>query len=457
LTLQGRYTKALIVVLGAVSALAGYFWFSNQTLQEPDGLRRIKGEGKVRVITRNNSNCYYIYRDSPMGFEYELASAFAEFLDVELEIVTPDWNDMFELLAIGRGDLIAASLTVTPGREAKADFSDAYMSVQQHVIVHKRNREVRSVDDLSGKTVHVRKGTSYQTRLHELVNSGIDVDIVVRDNVPTEELIRQVAEEEIDITVADSNIALLNRRYYPAVRMAFPIEEKQSLGWAVRKGDDKLLAEINRFFETIESSGVFGKIYQKYYANVDIFDYVDLRRFHQRIKTRLPKYEDKIKRESRQYGFDWRLIAAVAYQESHWNPRARSYKGVRGLMQLTLTTAEEMGVESRLDPEQSIEGGVRYLRKIYDRFDDIEGLDRMLFTLASYNIGYGHVRDAQQIARDKDLDPLKWASIKKTLPLLRQKKYYKKTKYGYCRGTEPVRYVDRILTYYDILKNKAVT
>lgn len=457
MTLQGRYTKALIVVLGAVSALAGYFWFSNQTLQEPDGLRRIKGEGKVRVITRNNSNCYYIYRDSPMGFEYELASAFAEFLDVELEIVTPDWNDMFELLAIGRGDLIAASLTVTPGREAKADFSDAYMSVQQHVIVHKRNREVRSVDDLSGKTVHVRKGTSYQTRLHELVNSGIDVDIVVRDNVPTEELIRQVAEEEIDITVADSNIALLNRRYYPAVRMAFPIEEKQSLGWAVRKGDDKLLAEINRFFETIESSGVFGKIYQKYYANVDIFDYVDLRRFHQRIKTRLPKYEDKIKRESRQYGFDWRLIAAVAYQESHWNPRARSYKGVRGLMQLTLTTAEEMGVESRLDPEQSIEGGVRYLRKIYDRFDDIEGLDRMLFTLASYNIGYGHVRDAQQIARDKDLDPLKWASIKKTLPLLRQKKYYKKTKYGYCRGTEPVRYVDRILTYYDILKNKAVT
>lgn len=457
MTLQGRYTKALIVVLGVVSALAVYFWFSNQTLQEPDGLRRIKGEGKVKVITRNNSNCYYIYRDSPMGFEYELASAFAEFLDVELEIITPDWNDMFELLALGRGDLIAASLTVTPGREAKADFSDAYMSVQQHVIVHKRNREVRSVDDLSGKTVHVRKGTSYQTRLHELVNSGIDVDIVVRDNVPTEELIRQVAEEEIDITVADSNIALLNRRYYPAVRMAFPIEEKQSLGWAVRKGDDKLLAEINRFFETIETNGVFGKIYQKYYANVDIFDYVDLRRFHQRIKTRLPKYEDKIKKESRQYGFDWRLIAAVAYQESHWNPRARSYKGVRGLMQLTLTTAEEMGVESRLDPEQSIEGGVRYLRKIYDRFDDIEGLDRMLFTLASYNIGYGHVRDAQQIARDKDLDPLKWASIKKTLPLLRQKKYYKKTKYGYCRGTEPVRYVDRILTYYDILKNKAVT
>ena len=183
---------------------------------------------------------------------------------------------------------------------------------------------------------------------------------------------------------------------------------------------------------------------------------MDLRKFHQRIRTRLPKFDEIIKKESRKYGFDWRLVAAVAYQESHWDPRARSYKGVRGLMQLTLTTAKEVGVESRLDPVQSIEGGVKYLRKIYDRFDEIEGLDRMLFALASYNIGYGHVRDAQKIARDQGLDPLKWASLKKTLPLLRQKKYYKSTKYGYCRGTEPVRYVERILTYYDILKNKAV-
>ncbi|MBW2601511.1 MAG: transglycosylase SLT domain-containing protein, partial [Deltaproteobacteria bacterium] len=140
----------------------------------------------------------------------------------------------------------------------------------------------------------------------------------------------------------------------------------------------------------------------------------------------------------------------------HLDPRAKSYKGVRGLMQLTLTTAEEMEIDSRLDPEQSIEGGIKYLSKIYKRFDKIEGLDRILFTLASYNIGYGHVRDAQKLARQKDLDTHKWASLKKTLPMLRQKKYYKKTKYGYCRGTEPVRYVDRVLTYYDILKRKAL-
>lgn len=443
-------------MLGLVSVLGLVFWLSARPVNQVDGLERVQETGKIRVVTRNNSNCYYIYRGRPMGFEYELAEAFADYLGVELEIITADWNDMFGLLATGLGDLIAASLTVTPARQERADFSDPYMSVQQHVIVHKHNHEVSSVDDLNGRTVHVRRGTSYEVRLKELADSGIDIEIVLRDNVPTEELIRQVAEKEIEITVADSNIALLNRRYYPAVRMAFPVEEKQSLGWAVRKGDDGLLAEVDAFFDTIEADGQFGKIYQKYYANVDIFDYVDLRKFHQRIRTRLPKYDEIIKKESRKHDFDWRLVAAVAYQESHWDPRARSYKGVRGLMQLTLTTAKEVGVESRLDPAQSIQGGVKYLRKIYDRFDEIEGLDRMLFALASYNIGYGHVRDAQKIARDKGLDPLKWASLKKTLPLLRQKKYYKNTKYGYCRGTEPVRYVERILTYYDILKNKAV-
>jgi len=274
--------------------------------------------------------------------------------------------------------------------------------------------------------------------------------------VPTEELIRQVAEKEIEITVADTNIALLNRRYYPDIKIAFPITKKQSLGWAVIKGDRKFLQKINDFFNTIKKDGELAKIYERYYANVDIFDYVDIKKFHQRTLTRLPKYEHIIKKESGRYGFDWRLIAAVIYQESHFNPWAKSYRGVRGLMQLTLATADEMGIENRLDPEQSIAGGTNYLNKIYDRFEDIQGFDRTLYALAGYNIGYGHVRDAQKIAGQEGLDPNKWETLKQVLPLLRYRKYYKKTKYGYARGTEAVRYVDRILTYYDILRRKSV-
>lgn len=183
-----------------------------------------------------------------------------------------------------------------------------------------------------------------------------------------------------------------------------------------------------------------------------IFDYVDLKRFHQKIKTRLPQYEKIIKQEASKHGLDWTLIAAVIYQESRFNPRARSYTGVRGLMQLTLPTARELGVKNRLDPVQSIQGGVKYIKKLWERFEDIYGPDRMLFTLASYNIGYGHVRDAQRLAQLQGLDMKKWASVEQCLPLLMDEEYYPQTKYGYARGKEPVHYVKKIIAYYDILQ-----
>ena len=183
-----------------------------------------------------------------------------------------------------------------------------------------------------------------------------------------------------------------------------------------------------------------------------VFNYVDLKYFHQKIKTKLPEYEKIIKQEASKHGLDWALIAAVMYQESHFNPKARSYTGVRGLMQLTQRTARELGVKNRLDPVQSIQGGVKYLKKLWNRFEDVHGSDRILFTLASYNVGYGHVRDAQMLAQTQGLDKKTWASVEQCLPLLMKEKYYRKTKYGYARGTEPGKYVKRIITYYDILQ-----
>jgi len=414
-------------------------------------------QGRITALTENNAHCYYIYRDRPVGFEYELAAAFARYLVVDLNVVAPGWDEMFAMLDEGKGDFIAASITRTPRRKARFDFSDGYLTIQQHVIVHQSNREIRSLEDLDGRTVHVRSGTSYEHRLEELIADGLAVDLVRIRNVPTEELIRRVAERKIEITVADTNVAQLNRRYYPDVDIRFPITDRQVISWAVRKGDRELLTHINRFFTRIFDDGTFERIYNKYYSSVDIFDYFDLKVFHRRIETRLPEYEAVIRRESRRHSFDWRLVAAVIYQESHFNPQAVSYTGVRGLMQLTTDTAEELGVSNRLDPEQSIAGGVQYLRLLYDRFEDIPGFDRMLFALAGYNVGYGHVRDAQKIATQKGLDPTKWSSLKQVLPLLRYPAYYKHTEYGYARGTEPVRYIRRILTYYDILRRTAIT
>ena len=419
-----------------------------------DSSRNIRNSGQLTVITDNNANCYYIYRDKPMGFEYELAKAFADYLGVELKLVLPGWQNMFKALNKGQGDLIAANLTMTPAREGMADFSDKYLSIQQYIIIHKDNHKIKKVQDLNGTTVHVRKGSSYHERLLELNEDGLDIKLALHENIPTEELLRQVAGKEIEITVAASNIALLNRRYYPDIRMAFPIAEKESLGWAVKKGDGKLLRKINKFFDAIGENGTFDNIYEKYYGNVQLFDYVDLKKFHRRIETRLPRYQKIIREEAAKYGFDWRLIAAVIYQESHFNPRAISHKGVRGLMQLTLDTAQEVGIKDRLDSTESIRGGVKYLNRMYKRFKNVQGFDRMLFALASYNIGHGHVKDAQRIAHEKGLDKYRWSSIKQTLPLLQDRRYYKKTRYGYARGTEPVRYVNGILTYYDILRRK---
>jgi len=422
-----------------------------------DALDLIKKSGKITVLTQNNANCSYTYRDNSMGFEYELAKAFSQYLGVKLKVLTPSWDRLIQALNKGEGDFIAASMTIVPSRQEKIDFSDGYLRIQQKVIVHTNHPRIKKVEDLSGKTIHVRRGTSYAERLAELKADGLQIKIKLYDDVPTEEFMRMIANKEIEVTIADSNIALLNRRYFPDVKISLPIEEPQLLGWVGKKGEKRLLKKINEFFKKIKKDGTFSKIYEKYYANVEIFDYLDLKKYHKRLDTRLPKYEKIIRKAAEKYGFDWRLIAATVYQESHFDPGARSFTGVEGIMQLTRNTAQDMGIKDRNNPEQSIMGGVKYLSYLYNKYGEVKDPDRLLITLASYNIGRGHVLDAQGIAKEKGLNPNSWAALEETLPLLRYPKYYKKTRYGYCRGTEPVRYINRILTYYDILKRGGIS
>jgi membrane-bound lytic murein transglycosylase F len=436
--------------------MVGFFTLGCHTVKGEDRLDTVRRTGRITVISRNNAHCYYTYRGQPMGFEYDLAKAFADYLGVDLEVRTPRWADMIKALNEGRGDFIAVSMTVTPSRRKMVDFSDEYLSIQQRVIVHEDNGTIKDLADLNGKTIHVRRATSYEERLSELQKEGLDIVVRLHDDVPTEELIQRVASKEIELTMANSNVALLNRRYYPTIRIGIPLEEPQSLGWAVKKEQTGLLRAINDFFNGIKADGTFDDIYESYYGEEQVFDRFDLKKFHQRIKTTLPTYEGIIKKAAKEYGFDWRLIAAVIYQESHFNPRARSHRGVRGLMQLTMQTAEEMGVTNRLDPEQSIMGGVRYLKELYRRYDGVEGLDRTLITLASYNAGPKHIAAAQKIARNKGLDPTRWAALEQTLPLLCYEEYMEASKSGYCRGEEPVRYVNRIKTYFDILRRQAL-
>jgi len=454
------YEKSACLILAIMAVLfifsVCYFgcdkeWGSNNVF------KGILKAGEITVCTRNNVHCYYLYREQAMGFEYDLAKAFADYLGVNLKVrIAEKWEGMIPALTEGTCSFIAASMTIMLQRKKWVSFSNRYMPIQQYVIVHRNNRSIRGPEDLAGKTVHIRAGTSYEERLKSLKNKGIDLEIKLHDDLPTEELIHQVAEGKIEVTIADSNIALLNQRYYPKAVLACPISEQEFLGWAVSRNAQNLLYQINCFFKTIKENGKFNEIYNKYYANIDDFDYVDLRAYHRRIKSRLPKYKEIIMQAADYHGFDWRLIAAQIYQESHFNPNALSYAGAKGLMQLTRSTAQSLGVKNVLDPEQNINAGVQHLKDLYNHFEKAEGSNRLFITLAAYNVGQGHIFDAQNIAREMNLDPYKWSSLSITLPLLTYRTHYKKAAYGYCRGTEPIEYINKIMIYYDILKRQGI-
>jgi membrane-bound lytic murein transglycosylase F len=418
-------------------------------------LQKIQKTGEITVVTRNNAHCYYLYRDQPMGFEYEMAQAFADYLGVGLQVkVVDSWEQMVAALNNGSAAFIAASTPIIPKWQTVVAFSDGYMEVAQQIIAHRKNSSIKNAADLSGKTVDVKKGSAYQQRLMELKEQGIDLAIRLHKDLPTEELIQKVADEEIDFTIANSNIVLINRRNFPGVVPTGSINDHMQLSWAVYPKSIELLERINAFLSVIKKNGKFDSIYDKYYGDTQDFDYVDLKAFHKRVKARLSRYSPFIKAAAKKHGFDWRLIAAQIYQESHLNPWAKSHAGARGLMQILPSTGKSLGVHDLFDPVQNINAGVQHLKNLYEHFEAISGQDRLLITLAAYNIGQGHIHDARKLAQKKGLDPNKWESLSKTLPLLRYRKYYKHAKYGFCRGTEPIRYIKQIMIYYDVLKRQ---
>jgi membrane-bound lytic murein transglycosylase F len=416
-------------------------------------LERILSSGILTAIIPNNAHCYHLYREEAMGLEYELVHAFAGFLGVDLRISSADsWQEMLRRLETGEGDLVAAGMPPLPNRDAAVLFSEGHLATSQQLVLRKGNRKIGDAADLAGKTVHVARGSVYQETLERFQQEGIDVRIVLVDGVTTEELIRRVADGEIPATLAYDHILRINRRYYPRAVGAGAVKGEERLVWAVPAHARRLLEQIDDFFKEINDSGRLSEIYKRYYAVADSFEYLDARMFERRLDAHLPKYRELIEQSASAYGFDWRLIAAQIYQESHFDPQALSPAGAGGLMQLTPATAEAYELSDISDPGGNIEAGVAYLKYLFDTLEGPIGQDRLKIALASYNIGLGHVLDARELARKQGLDPDRWSSLEKTLPLLADPRYYRNAQHGYCRGSEPVRYVKRVLFYYDILK-----
>ncbi|MFT5788670.1 MAG: membrane-bound lytic murein transglycosylase F [Shewanella sp.] len=403
------------------------------------------------VGTMFGPQIYFSSGQGDSGYDYEMAARFATYLNLELKM-QPYGNisELYSALRRGEIDLIAAGLADTPSRREQFRVGPPLYRVNQVLVYRQGTPPPKDINDLKGD-ITVITDSSFVDTLIDLQKSNPNLVWDQEQDKDAEELLTMIASGDRLYTIADSTSLDINRRFMPELREGLILKEKQPVVWLLPPNNsDRLMSQLLAFWHIEKRSGTLAHLNEKYFAHVKRFDYVDTRAFIRAIDNKLPKYQAIFEKYAGD--IDWRKLAATAYQESHWNPNARSPTGVRGLMMLTLPTAKQVGIKNRLDPNQSIQGGAKYLNSMLERLpESIPESQRMWFALASYNIGFGHVEDARKLAQSMGLNPSAWRDIKEVLPLLQKRKHYKKTRYGYARGNEAVHYVDSIRRYYDTL------
>lgn len=444
-----------VAMLGAIKlsllVVGGSLLTSCQPYSNDTELARILDDGVLKVGSIYGRTTYYNGPVTQEGFEYELVKGFADFLEVKLEVYPYySYAELIEQLDNKRVDLLAANITMTDARKQSYKFGPAYQSLNFELVYQKGRDRPRNLDDIEGDLTIIANDL-YREPMQDKANQLAGFTWQETAEKDIEELLEMVANGQLDYTISDSNILAVARRRYPNLGIGFSITDTLKLGWMLNKDtDDSLRAALLEYFGDLQTSGKLAVLEDKYFGHVRSFDFVDTRAFMRAVKRKLPKYKDLF--EVHSGDLDWRLLAAMAYQESHWNPNAVSPTGVRGMMMLTQATASDLGVDERTDADQSINGGARYFASLLTRIPArIQVPDREWMALAAYNIGLGHLEDARKITQRQGYNPDLWIDVKKHLPLLRQKKYYKTTRFGYARGHEAVNYVENIRRYYDSL------
>ena len=444
-----RARRIAPVVLALLLPLA-----SACTLIDDSRLHAIKRAGRITVLTFAGTTTYYETPEGPVGFEYDLAKAFADDLGVELRVVAVDkYSDVIPRLLNGEADFAAANLTDTEQRRRLVRFTPSYQQIRQQVVYRQGSQRPTRVEDLIGREIEIHAGTRYAERLNELKASHPQLSWIEAEDRRPEEQLQLVWEGLLDLTIADSNIVALNRQYFPELQVAFDIQKPEPIAWAFRPTTDTSIYDAAmKFLETYKRSGALAQLVERYYGPAGRTNFVNLTAFRTRVQNRLPNYQEMLQTAAKENELDWRLLASVAYQESYWDPKSVSFTGVRGFMMLTSMTAKDLGVIDRHDTAASIDGGARYLRELLDRIpEQVEFPDRLWFALAAYNVGLYHLEDARILTEKQGGNPNKWNDVKERLPLLADPKWFQKAKYGFCRGDEPVRFVNRVRVYYDVL------
>lgn len=423
--------------------------------EQPDSLADIQARGELVVVSRNSPSTYYLDKVGPTGFEYALAELLAQSLGVRLRMETAyNLGDIFTVLQRGEADVAAAGLTLTEERSARFPHSIAYSKLTPQVIYTAGTFRPGNAQDLADEQIAVLAGSSHVEMLKGLRHEVPGLRWKEVDEADTMQLLELLKDEQAALAIIDSNEFAVQQSFYPNQQVAFNLGREQDMVWYLAPDVDnaQLLAYINSFLLRLRNDGTLARLQEKYFGNGNGVSRTDAYSFAQNMQQSLPQYEALFRRVAAEYKMDWHLLAALAYQESHWNPNATSPTGVRGMMMLTEPTARELGVENRLDAEQSLRGGARYFMDIKRRLPKrIPEPDRTWFALAAYNIGLAHLEDARVLTQRQGGDPDLWQDVSERLPLLQKTRYYKNTRYGYARGMEAATLVQNIRHYYSIL------
>ncbi len=418
-------------------------------------LEQVTQLGELRVVTRDTPTAYFVTPEGPAGPEHDLVRGFAEELGVTLVIETVESvSEILPRVNEGRAHMAAAGLSMTESRREYLSFGHPYNSVDMHLIYKLGTGKPRSIEETFGRHIEVIASSSHSDMMESLSAVYPELEWSENADVEVAELLEKVARGELDFTIADSTEFNIQRHFYPDLRIALDLRVDDPIAWAFKKIEgDSLLARADEYLIRAGRAGFIAQVNDRYFGHTEKFDYVGTRAFIRHFESRLPRYRDMFEGAAERNGLDWRLLAAIGYQESHWRSHAVSPTGVRGIMMLTEATADYLDIEDRMDPASSIFGGARFFARQTERIpDSVDEPDRTWFALAAYNVGFNHIKDARQIVEWQGGDPDKWLDLSQALPLLAKQRWYSRVPYGYARGWEPVLYVNNIRNYYNIIK-----
>ena len=404
-------------------------------------------EGRLVVIVPDMS------LGAEAEFERELARLFGEQLGVSVELVSGTPGQIEPMLLKRKAHFAAASLR-SESTASTLHFGPGYQTVREQLVCNSDRKIPRKLADAVGMNISVTANSAQEAALKEAVIEYPALRWQSLQNSSIKQLLHEVANGELDCTVANENRYADARNYYPNLVAILDIGAPSRLAWAFPKdADPELLKEMQVFFTRITQDGTLNRLLDRYYGNNNRLRPMDAAAFIKKINETLPKYHGLFEEAARLTGMDWRLLAAVAYQESQWDPLATSFTNVRGMMMLTEETADRMKVLNRLDARESIIAGAKYVLLLKEQMPDrIPEPDRTWMALAAYNQGYGHLEDARILTQRAGLNSDSWMDVKKWMPLLNQPGYYETLKHGYARGGEAVILVENIRSYHDMLK-----